>query len=172
MTGRLLHILQGGTIVESLDGPAQCQATIAGQFGTGYVIEYITVGFGKPNAGFEKDADYLAQRAAHKEVAGRLVAVHRLRPTARRLQQILGDSDFERMQDMWAEDGKRRRWSVAFPIVESYDIPTKPLARDIFDSGAMQRIFTHPSATLRPLNESERRTISDLPLLPRTTLNA
>jgi 5-methylcytosine-specific restriction protein A len=120
----------------------------------------------------QKDPDYLAQRAALKEVAGRLVAVHRLRATARQLRQIVGDADFEQMQDMWAEERKRRRWSVAFPIVESYDIPTKPYARDVFDGEAMQRLFTHPSATLRPLNESERLAIADRQLRPRTTLNA
>jgi 5-methylcytosine-specific restriction protein A len=112
----------------SSDGPGavpQCQASIAAQAANGYVLEYITLNFGTPNPGYETHLQYLTERAAHAEVAGRFVAVHRLRPTARSLRAILGDADFENMQDMWAEDGKRRRWSVAFPIVESYEIPNK-----------------------------------------------
>jgi 5-methylcytosine-specific restriction protein A len=157
---------------DATEAPSRCQATIAAQFGGGYVVEYITRNFGTPNAGFEADPSYLAERAEHAEVAGRLVAVHRLRPTARPLRAILGDADFERMQDMWAEDGKRRRWSVAFPIVESYEIVTRPLANQVFSVEAMQRLFAHPSATLRPLIDNERAAIADLPLLPRATANA
>jgi len=36
----------------------------------------------------------------------------------------------------------------------------------------MQRLFAHPSATLRPLNDDERAAISSLPLMPRPTTNA
>ncbi len=151
---------------------SRCQATVARQFGIGYVLEYATLTYGTPNAGFEAHPDYLAERAAHQQVAGKLVAVHRLRPTARSLQSILGEADFRRMQDMWAEPGKRRRWSVAFPIVESYEIPTRPYANEVFSSEAMRRLFAHPSATLRPLNDEERSSIADLPLVPRPTMNA
>jgi 5-methylcytosine-specific restriction enzyme A len=159
----------------SSDNPgseSQCQATINSQMAGGYVIEYITNTFGTPNAGFETSPDYLSQRQAHSEIAERLVAVHRLKPTARPLGQILGDGSFERLQDMWAEGGKRRRWSVAFPIVESYEIQTKPFARDILGPDAMRRVFAHPSATLRPLNVEERAALANLPLLPRQTSNA
>ena len=157
---------------DASDADARCQATIAGQFGDGYVIEYITRNYGTPNTGFEADLSYLSERAEHKRVAGRLVAVHRLQSTALPLLTILGRAGFHRIQDMWAEDGKRRRWSVAFPIVESYDIPTQPLARDVFSVEAMQRLFAHPSATLRPMNDVERAAISDLPLLQKSTTNA
>ena len=157
---------------DAADAVPRCQSTIASQFAGGYVIEYITRNFGTPNSGFEADPGYLAERAAHAAVAGKLVAVHRLRPTARPLRAILGDSDFDRMQDMWAEDGKRRRWSVAFPIVESYDIADRPSARDVLGTAAMQRLFAHPSATLRPLDDGERASIAQLPITPRTTANA
>jgi 5-methylcytosine-specific restriction enzyme A len=119
---------------DAADAVARCQATVAAQFGNGYVVEYITQLFGAPNAGFEADSGYLADRAAHQHVAGRLVAVHRLRPTARPARTVIGDAEFEHMQDMWAEGGRRRRWSVAFPIVESYEIATKPRAR-VFRKG-------------------------------------
>ncbi|WPB87698.1 HNH endonuclease [Sediminicoccus rosea] len=154
------------------DAPGRCQATISSQAGNGYVIEYITLNFGTPKPAYLADPRYLAERAEHAAVAGRLVAVHRLRSSSLSLKSILGDADYERMQDMWDEDGRRRRWSVAFPIVESYEIPTKPLARDVLGPDAMQRVFAHPSATLRPLNDEERRAISSLPILLRPTANA
>jgi 5-methylcytosine-specific restriction protein A len=104
---------------EASDAAAQCSATINRQFGTGYVLEYITRNFGKPNPGFASGS------------AGRLVAVHRLRASARPWRAILGDADFERMQDMWSEGAGRKRWSVAFPIIESYEIATKPRASSV-----------------------------------------
>lgn len=157
---------------EAVEAASRCQATIAAQFADGYVIEYITRNFGTPNPGFEADPGYLAERASHAAVAGRLVAVHRLRPTARPLLEILGREDFDRTQDMWAEGGKRTRWSVAFPIVESYEITSKPLAREVFSAQAMQRLFAHPSATLRPLIDDERIAIAQLPIKYRVTTNA
>ncbi len=157
------------------DGPGaagQCQATIVAQAANGYVIEYITGTFGMPNPAFVADPRYLTERAEHAAVAGRLVAVHRLQPSSLPLKTILGEADFNRIQDMWDENGRRQRWSVAFPIVESYDIPTRPLARDVLGPEAMVRVFAHPSATLRPLNDEERRRIAALPLSIRSTSNA
>ena len=60
----------------------------------------------------------------------------------------------------------------AFPVVESYDITTQPYARDFFSPAALQRLFAHPSATLRPLNDNERSAIAALPLRVRATSNA
>jgi 5-methylcytosine-specific restriction protein A len=154
------------------DAEIRCQNTVAAQFGGGYVLEYITRNFGTPNAGFETDPSYLSERTAHADVAGKLVAVHRLLSTVRPLKTIVGQADFERVQDMWAEDGRRRRWSVAFPVVESYEITSRPYANQVFTTDAMQRLFAHPSATLRPLNDSERAAIADLPIAPRSTINA
>jgi len=157
---------------DASDAAAQCSATINRQFGTGYVLEYITLNFGKPNAGFANDHSYKEEKEAHSGSAGRLVAVHRLRASARPLRAILGDADFERMQDMWSEGAGRKRWSVAFPIIESYEIATKPRASAVFDSSSMQRLFGHPSATLRPLNDAERAMIADLPIRRRESANA
>lgn len=145
----------------------QCRSTIARQCQGGYVIEYITKGFGRPNPGFETDEAYLAERAAHSAVAGRLVAVHKLKPAAMPLREIVGDEDFNRLQDMWAVGQKRYRWSVAFPIVESFEIEGKPLASDALGEKAVQRLFAHPSATLRPFNDSERDSIGGLLIKPR-----
>src|SRR5690349_14935595 len=58
-----------------------CQSTIQRQFAGGYVIEYITEQFSQPNPGFENDPQFLEERAAHKELAGRFIAVHKLRTT-------------------------------------------------------------------------------------------
>jgi 5-methylcytosine-specific restriction enzyme A len=104
----------------------KCQSTIQRQFGRGYIIEYITEKYGDPNPGFETDSRYLAEREGHKQFAGRFIAVHRLRTTARPLIEILGKEEFERVQNMWAKDGNRNRWSVAFPIIERYRIRGRP----------------------------------------------
>jgi 5-methylcytosine-specific restriction enzyme A len=150
----------------------QCRATINSQINGGYIIEYITRNFGEPNPGFETDARYIAEREAHQHVGGKLIAVHRLRPSARPLSAILGEEEFNRLQDMWASDGKRYRWSVAFPIIETFSIPDAPLASDVFRVEAMRRLFAHPSATLRPLNDDERQQITELTIEARPTTNA
>lgn len=149
-----------------------CQQTIQNQFGKGYVIEYITEQFSQPNPGFENDPDYLAEREAHKELAGCFIAVHRLRYSSRSLEEILGPEDFKRIQDMWAQEGKRYRWSVAFPIIESYRIIGRPKAKAVLGDEAYRRLFAHSSATLRPLNDGERAALADLELEAVTANNA
>lgn len=156
----------------SLNARERCRATINAQAKNGYVIEYATLKFEDPNPGFESDPRYLAEKESHSHLAGKFLAVHRLRPSSRPLQTILGDEEFNKLQDMWAEGGKRYRWSVAFPIIESYSIVGTPYARDVFLPDAMQRVFAHPSGTLRPLNDAERQQIAELDLEPRLTSNA
>lgn len=156
---------------DTVNARAQCMSTIAAQAAGGYVIEYITQTFGQPNAGFERDPTFLTERDAHRSVAGRFVAVHKLRPTARALREIAGDDEYERIQNMWAAGGKRYRWSVAFPITESYSIHGRPLAGDVLGPAAMKRLFAHPSSTLRPLNDVERAAVAGLPLAPRDSRN-
>ena len=150
----------------------KCQSTIKRQFGDGYVIEYITEKFGEPNPGFENDPQYLADREAHKDFAGRFIAVHRLRATSRPLIDVLGEEQFERLQDMWAQHGNRQRWSVAFPIIESYRVSGRPKAKLILGEDSYARLYAHSSATLRPLNDVERAAIANLDLEPVSTPNA
>lgn len=157
---------------DSPGAAAQCAATINRQIGNGYVIEYITRNFGKVNPGFESDPRYLEERAAHAVHAGRLVAVHRLWASYRPLRAILGGEEFERVQDMWAEERGRRRWSVTFPIVESWEVEGSPLAREVLGDESMRRVFAHPSGTLRPLEDGERDRIASLRIRPRKTRNA
>jgi 5-methylcytosine-specific restriction protein A len=149
----------------------RCRATINSQMHGGYVIEYVTRKFGDPNPGFETDPRHLAEKAAHREVAGKFLAVHRLRPSSRPLRDILGDEEFEQLQDMWADGGKRYRWSVAFPIIESFEIVPPQYANEILSPEAMTRLFAHPSGVLRPLNDNERQ-IAGLEIAPRRTINA
>ena len=141
---------------------AQCQSTIQRQMSGGYVLEYITETAEKPNPGFENDARYLEEQAQHRENRGRFLAIHRLRHSSRPLEVILGQTEFSRIQDMWAQGRKRWRWSVAFPIIESFEIIGKPKATDILDSEAYRRIFAHSSAHLRPLSPKERGQLSQL----------
>jgi 5-methylcytosine-specific restriction protein A len=150
----------------------KCQSTIRRQFGDGYVIEYITEKFGEPNPGFEKDPQYLSEREAHKELAGRFIAVHKLRETPRSLEEILGGNEFSLLQDMWAQHGNRNRWSVAFPIIESYRVIGHPKAKDVLGDASYSRLYAHSSGTLRPLNDQERSAISNLEIERVTALNA
>lgn len=151
---------------DDLQARNECSKTIQRQFGSGYIIEYITEDFSQPNRGFENDPGYLAEREAHKEYAGRFVAVHRLRYSCRSLEEILGADEFSKLQDMWAQGGKRWRWSVAFPIIESYRIIDRPKAKAVLGVESYRRVFAHPSATLRPLNDADRAALSDLQLEP------
>jgi 5-methylcytosine-specific restriction enzyme A len=155
-----------------LNSRAECQSTIQKQFGKGYVIEYITEQFSLPNPGFEKDATYLAEREAHMEQAGRFIAVHKLRHSSRSLEEILGPEEFRRLQDMWAQGGKRWRWSVAFPIIETYRILGQPKAKDVLGDQGYRRLFAHSSATLRALQPVERAALEDLELEPGVASSA
>ena|ERR1700676_4535555 len=103
----------------SLNAREQRRATISAQINSGYIIEYVTLKFDDPNPGFESNPRYLAEKAAHAGVAGKFIAVHRLRASARPLRAILGDQEYDLLQSMWADGDKRYRWSVAFPIIES-----------------------------------------------------
>lgn len=136
------------------------------------MIEYITEMFQKPNPGFENDPQYIADRDAHRERAGRLIAVHKLRTTSRDLETILGPEEFKQLQDMWAQDGKRFRWSVAFPIVQSFRIKDDRKAKEILGSEAYSRLYAHSSATLRPLTDEERELIAELEIEPIESRNA
>lgn len=156
----------------SLSSRNQCQSTIQRQFGSGYVIEYITETFQKPNPGFEDDPVYIADLDAHAERAGRFIAVHKLRTTSRPLEQILGPEEYKLLQDMWAQGSKRFRWSVAFPIVQSFQINDPRKAKEILGQDAYSRLYAHSSATLRPLNDVERALIADLEIEPVASGNA
>ena len=151
---------------------AQCQSTVRRQFGEGYVLERITQVFGEPNAAFAADPQLIEERERHARLKDRLVAVHRLRASARPLVQIIGEVEFERLQDMWATGGDRRRWSVAFPIVESYEIAGQPHAREVFDEPVFRRLYQSQSATLRRLDDEAREAIADLELVQTHATNA
>ena len=73
---------------------------------------------------------------------------------------------------MWARDANRCRWSVAFPIIESYDIENPPDAADVFGPADYRRLFAHPSTLLRPLNDEDRAKLAALVITPRPALNA
>lgn len=73
---------------------------------------------------------------------------------------------------MWAQGEKRWRWSVAFPIVETYDITGRPKARAVLGDTGYRRLFQRSSATLRVLNDEERAALADLELKQRLAGNA
>lgn len=126
----------------------------------------------RPNPGFKDDPEYLRQRDAHDKLAGRLKAIHKLQATALPLSEIVGSEEYENIQDMWAKTGKRLRWSVAFPIVETYEILGRPKASTVFREDSYRRLYRHASAKLRPLNDDERQQIADLEIMPQPAPNA
>lgn len=63
---------------DTLTARNKCQSTICKQLNNGYMLEYITEQFGKPNPGFENDPGCIAAHNDHKDIAGRLVAIHKL----------------------------------------------------------------------------------------------
>ena len=151
---------------------AQCEGTIQRQLAGGFVLEYITETAEQPNPGFTDDPRYLEEREHHRLNRGRFLAVHRLRHSCRSLDQILGVEEFTRLQDMWAQGQKRWRWSVAFPIIESFEIVGKPKASDVLDATSYRRLYAHSSATLRPMNDWEREQIGQLEIRRIPAFNA
>jgi 5-methylcytosine-specific restriction protein A len=98
--------------------------------------------------------------------------VHRLRSSARALAEIIGNDEFERLQDVWASARNRRRWSVAFPIVETYRLVDQPRARDVFSAQVFRRLYQYQSAILRPLDDEARSEISDLEIIHKHAPNS
>lgn len=152
----------------SIGAKAKCESTIQRQFGSGYVIEYVTEKFGEPNQGFNVDSD----RDIHAEHAGKFIAVHKIRHSSRPLVEIVGKEEFENIQNIWAKSSKRFRWSVAFPIIETYRVEGMPKARDVLGPEAYLRLYAHPSAVLRPLDDEHRSRIADLEIVRQDAINA
>lgn len=151
---------------------AQCASTIQKQFADGYVLERITDKFDNPNPGFENDPQIVAEREEHEKVKDGLLAIHRLRHSMRPLEDIIGKAEYDHLQDMWSGDNQRRRWSVAFPIVETYEIVGHPKARDVFPQELFRRIYQQQSATLRILDDEARAAIANLEIIRSDAPNA
>lgn len=152
------------------DSIRRTEMTVIAQAKSGYVLEYITRSYGIPNAGFEKSERYLGHKAAHEKLAGRLIALHRLETTARPIRDFMSKDEFEELQDMWSEPGKRNRWMAAFPIVESYEIVGFPKAKDVLGDERYRWLFHRSSSTLRRLEDIDRSLIANLKikLIPAT----
>lgn len=141
---------------------AQCEATVKKQFGGGYVLERVASAFGAPNPAFANDPRILADREHHAKFADGLIHVHKLRMSALPLETIIGTEEFEWLQDAWAKPTERNRWSVAFPIVQCFEIVGAPKARDVFSPDLWTRLFQTQNAGLRRLDDKARAQIADL----------
>jgi hypothetical protein len=64
---------------KSPDACDRCRASVYKQMGgrNGLVLEYVIGTLPRPNPGFESHPLYVADKATHSEVAGRLIAVRR-----------------------------------------------------------------------------------------------
>ncbi|WP_081724561.1 HNH endonuclease [Asticcacaulis sp. YBE204] len=154
------------------DAHAKCQSTVQRQFGSGYVLEYVTKQLEQPNTGYAESEEYKKELTVHDELKGRLVKVHKLHGTARPLEQILGADDYKHIQDMWSRNQSRNRWSVAFPIVQSFEIIERPKANAIFSEELLKSLLRRQSATLRLLSDVHRNCIADLEIVEQTSKNA
>jgi hypothetical protein len=84
----------------------------------------------------------------------------------------MGGAEYEKLQNMWARDGNRCRWAVAFPIVETFDIPDQPDAAEILGRASYLRLFAHPANLLRPLTDDERAKLAELTIMSRPASSA
>lgn len=139
--------------------------TVLKQYGRGYVVEYITITIPRPNSGYERDPDYLKGRAEHELNAGRFVAVHKIKTSSRPLQEIIGEEEYTKLQNIWATNAMRCRWSVAFPVIETYIIKDKPLAKELLGE-ALFHEFIIQTATLRTIDDRVRACLNDLEIEP------
>jgi 5-methylcytosine-specific restriction protein A len=152
------------------DSIRRTEMTVIAQAQGGFVLEYITDSYGKPNVGFDKSERYLSHKAAHEKLAGRLIALHRLETTARPIRDFISKQEFEELQDMWSEPGKRNRWIASFPIAESYEIVGHPEARKVLGEERYRWLFQRSSSTLRKMDDIDRELIANLEirLIPAT----
>ena len=148
------------------------QAAVIRQVANGYVLEYMTKGLEQPNSPYRESDGFAREKLEHEARAGQLIAVHRLKPSSMPLQDILGREDYEELQNRWASGVRRYRWSVAFPVVESFDIVEPPLADRVFSGESYRRLYGVQSSVLRLLRDEDRLAIADLEIAPRATRNA
>ena len=150
----------------------QCEATIVRQFGSGFVLERVTKSFERPNAGYENDQRVAEDRQRHTELADRLIAIHQLRHSSRPLHEIVGEEEYNYLQNVWANNDRRDRWSVAFPIVRTFEVVGQPKARDVFDGATFARLYQSQHAGLRPFDDEARSAIADLELVEKPAPSA
>jgi 5-methylcytosine-specific restriction protein A len=153
------------------DAAAQCQSTIQKQIAGGFVLERVTKKFDDPNPGFEGHERLKEERALHQKFADSLIAIHQLKVISLPLQRLVGKDEFNLLQDMWSEPGKRNRWSVAFPIVRTFEIVGAPKADDVFSPDVVSGLFNYATAYLRPLKDEARRQIADLEIIEKRAAN-
>lgn len=154
------------------DADAKCENTISKQMAGGLVLERVAQKMEDPRPGFENDPKVILDRETHRQLADRLIAVHELRPTSRPLIDVIGKDEFERLQDIWAEPGKRKRWSVAFPIVRTWEIVGKPTAHSVLSPEVFSSTYRTQSSTLRIVSDQMRQEIADLDIVEMPAKNA
>jgi 5-methylcytosine-specific restriction enzyme A len=144
------------------DARAKCEAKVNQQMAGGLVLERITQTFEKPRPGYENHPRVVEDRKVHGRLADRLIAVHELRPSARPLRAIVGEDEYEQLQDIWSDPAQRNRWSVAFPIVRTWEIIEKPKAHDVLSASVFSATYQSQNALLRSVSDRMREEISDL----------
>ena len=81
------------------------------------------------------------------------------------LEKLVSEEEFNWLQDAWSKSDKRTRWSVAFAIVQSFEIVGAPKAKDIFPHDIWEAVFHQQSSGLRILDERARSFLADLEIV-------
>ena len=144
------HWLPGGLSLDftpidgSTNARAMCTSAVARQGRNGYILDYARH---RPTPSGVRERSRIPPGPGATCPGCRSADCRSpFRPGSGRSQrEIIGNAAFERLQDMWAQDGNRVRWSVAFPIVESYNIENPPYARDVFGAAAYQVSLRTPT---------------------------
>lgn len=144
------------------DALAKCQAKVNQQMAGGLVLERVTQSFEKPRPGYENHPRVAKDREVHGRLADRLIAIHQLRPSARPLRAIIGNEEYDQLQDIWSDPSQRNRWSVAFPIVRTWEIVERPRAHDVLSENVFKETYQSQNALLRLVSAQMRVEISGL----------
>ena len=150
---------------DDINSRAQLRSTINHQIGRGYIVEYVLRTRPQPKPGGRPlTADELA---LHAKTAGALTAVFMLDPSESvHARALMGAQEYDDMQGRWDLEGKNLRWSVAFPIIEAWEIVGWPKARDVLGLEAARRTCEQLSVGLKPLNDDDRARLAPLKIVP------
>jgi 5-methylcytosine-specific restriction protein A len=149
------------------DEPAsreQLRATVSRQMGNGYVLEYVTLSRPPPNAAARPITP--EEKDLHARAAGSLTAVFKLARRHVHARDLVDPQQYKDMQDRWDQRGDRARWSVAFPIIEAWEINGWPKARNVLGMEAAGRTCELQSQSLKPLEADDQAKLAPLEIAP------
>lgn len=148
-------------LLDTIRSRAAVRSTVHAQTHGGLVLEYITRGLPDPREGERQHTP--EERAEHRAMAGRLIAVHELDCSQMvHSRDVWGDEYYMRLQRRWDTTGKGLRWSCFFPIVRTWEVIDPPDVHSIFSPEECAALFNHNHRWLQPITEQHRALIADI----------